>query len=467
MDEWLQLSVTETCRRNLGFLRLIARNHRCLAEILMCLVLCSPAAAFAQQLSKTALVIGNSNYPVPNQLSNPTHDADLVGKALSDLGFTQTSHGPLKDLGLAQFKQAVAAFAAAAGQSDVAVFYYSGHGIQVGGTNFLVPIDASPQRGVVDVPLQMISADDILKALDQTHIRLKIIILDACRNNPFATKNYLPPSAGLAAMTQGLTAMKAPVGTVIWYATQPGETASDAGNNGGPFSNAIVHNISAPGDDIYAVFNHTGLEVMQQTSSQQQPWLAATPLDGTFYFRQAGSHDKSYFVARSVSRDRVSELFSSGIKTSTKSFVFGEDYTQVNNQLDSPFAITSWSSLPQAGEYENDEVRYLWVPLHSLPIITSAIVPASIQPGQCIAPGSYITWQFKDRKLFTISIRLEKTRDCPNYDWIFSSLFGTGTRDETIHTAQGDVSASARDEQNYAVLDIVQVGVAKDPKNIF
>jgi hypothetical protein len=433
--------------------------------LLVSLTLTLPA--FAQSVVKSALVIGNTHYPSPNALNNPTHDADIVGNALSQLGFTLVGNGPMKDVDLPTFKKAVSDFAEVAGKSDVVVFYFSGHGIQMEGENYLVPIDADPIHGASDVPVQMIAASEILSILDKTEIRLKIIILDACRDNPFATKGYLAPTKGLAIMSQGLTAMRAPIGTVIWYATQPGATASDVGANGGPFSNALAENVVKPGDDIYAVFNHTGIAVMKSTNKRQQPWLAATPLDGDFYFRQVGTANKSFFVNSTPDNQELAHLFANGLRTSTKSFEFGQNYTAVNAELDSHFSIESWASLPKAGEYLNDDVRYFWVPLLGIPTISSTILNPSLTQGHCIDPQSYVSFMFKDQKLFTISIRFARSVQCGDYDWVFDSLFGGPARSHTIQTRQGETSVVAHNESGYSVLDITRLGQAKAPISIY
>ncbi len=395
---------------------MLKRDLRRAVGVLVLLLLCGQVDA--QTVNKIALVIGNTNYGGVDQLTNPSFDADLMSNAFVNLGFTLVGGKALKDADLSTFQQALKNFASAANNADVAVFYFSGHGLQLGDQNYLVPIGAHPLNGAVDVPKTMIGASDILSILDKSSIRLKIIILDACRNNPF--KSYLPVANGLAPMSNGLTAMQAPVGTVIWYATQPGALASDVGSNGGPFATAISHNIIIAGQDIYAVFNHTGLEVLKLTGSRQLPWLAATPLDGDFYFRQAGSSSKSLFVG---SNSRVAQLFSNGIQTATKSFSFGQDYDVVNKQMDSYFSIASWNALPPAAEYRGDDVRYLWMPLLSLPAVSSTIIDPMETGAHCIDPGSYIVFLFKQRRLFSVSVRFARGAQCADYDSVFDHLF--------------------------------------------
>jgi uncharacterized caspase-like protein len=256
-----------------------ARLSVCLAILASCLL---AGPLLAQQPQKVALVVGNGNYRSVTHLANPTNDADLIASKLNSLGFSVVGGNAQNNLDLAGFKSVLVQFSTQAASADVALFYYAGHGVQVDGVNFLVPTDSNPINGVSDVPTQMIDASTVLDGLDRANSRLKIMILDACRNNPFASRGLL--ANGLADMTSGLAAMQSPQGTVIWYATQLGKTAQDGTGNNGPFALAIAHNIDTPGQDIYAVFNKTALEVMRTTNPQQIPWLAASPLPWDFFF---------------------------------------------------------------------------------------------------------------------------------------------------------------------------------------
>ena len=125
----------------------------------------------------------------------------------------------------------------------------------------------------------MIDASLVLNALDHANTRLKFMILDACRNNPFATRGLLRQGGNLAAaVSRGLAVISPPNAAVIWYATQPGNVASDGAGKNSPFALAISHNVTIPGRDVFAVFNQTGLEVMRLTNNKQQPWLASSPV---------------------------------------------------------------------------------------------------------------------------------------------------------------------------------------------
>jgi uncharacterized caspase-like protein len=172
--------------------------------------------------------------------------------------------------------QAVQAFGRALAGAEVALFYYSGHGLQVGGVNWLVPIDANPTRSQ-DLDFQMVDADLVLHQMDGVGTRLNIMILDACRNNPFALRGFRSMGAGLAEM-------RAPEGTLISYATQPGAVARDGDGDNSPYSQALAATMRRPGLDVFRTFNQVGLAVKRATGGEQQPWVSNSPIDGDFAF---------------------------------------------------------------------------------------------------------------------------------------------------------------------------------------
>jgi len=432
---------------------------------LICLFLGGPVGAHAQASRKIALVIGNNNYDSVVSLANSAHDADLVGEVLRAVGFQLVDGTVQHDVPLAQFKTAIADFSTAAANADVGVFYYAGHGLQLNGINYLVPVDANPVKGAPDVPKQMIDASTILGSLDKTNLHLKMIILDACRNNPFASRSLLPwdlsGPPGLSDMTKDMASMSSPTGTVIWYATQPGNVALDGAGDNGPFALAISHNIDVPGRDLFGAFNSTGLEVMQETHNRQQPWLAATPMQTFFFVDPRGG--RGVFVAQLLQKplQRLQALFSSGVSTRARSFSLDDSFTKVNSSLDSPLNIPSWKSLPQASEFKNDDVRYFWVPITNLPVVMSAIVPPKAFDGHPVNPASAIIFFFKNQKLFHISIRLRKSSASDSYEWLLKPLFPTGNRSITLQSNTGSPTlVNANDLPEWTVIEITKTGVA-------
>jgi len=226
--------------------------------------------------TRVALVIGNSAYRYVSPLTNPGNDARLVALTLQRLGFTLVGDDAQLDLDKPQFDQAVRLFGQAIRGADVALLYYSGHGMQIDDTNWLVPVDAN-LGDQQDLDFQMVSAELILHQLTLAGARLKIVILDACRSNPFR-------STRLRGVERGLAQMQAPEGTLISYATQPGNVALDGTGQNSPYTAALAEAMAQPGLDIFRTFNRVGVSVMRTTNGRQQPWVSNSPIDGDFYF---------------------------------------------------------------------------------------------------------------------------------------------------------------------------------------
>jgi hypothetical protein len=202
-----------------------------------------------------------------------------MAETLRRLGFVLIGDGPQLDLDKASLDRAVQQFGARLQGADVALFYYAGHGIQVRGANYLVPIDANPVREA-DVDFQTLDVALVLRQMEAAGTRLNMMILDACRNNPFGGR-------GLRAVGSGLANIQAPEGTLVSYATQPGNVAQDGIDGHSPYSKALVEAIQRPGMDIFQTFNEVGLEVKRATGGSQQPWVSSSPIAGNFYFAGA------------------------------------------------------------------------------------------------------------------------------------------------------------------------------------
>jgi hypothetical protein len=240
--------------------------------ILLAIVLATPAAAE----KRIALVVGNSAYQSVPRLDNPKNDALLVADTLGRLGFSLVGGGAQVDLDKSRFDSVVQSFGNQLIGADVALFYYAGHGLQVRGTNYLVPITANPTRET-DVDFQMVDVSLVLRQMEGAGTKLNLVILDACRNNPFGGR-------GLRASDGGLAQIRAPEGTLLSYATQPGNVALDGDNGHSPYTRALVETMQKPGLDVLQTFNQVGLIVKRVTGSSQQPWVSTSPIDGSFYF---------------------------------------------------------------------------------------------------------------------------------------------------------------------------------------
>ena len=239
--------------------------------VLTLMALLFAAAAAAEQ--RIALVIGNSAYPaIP--LANPANDARLMSKSLRAQGFDVIE---LLDADQRAFQRTVKDFGnrlkSAQGEA-LGLFYYAGHGLQVRGENFLIPVDAEIEDEG-DVDIYAISANAILRTIEDARNRLNIVILDACRNNPFARS--------FRTVARGLALMEAPTGTLIAYSTAPGQVALDGNGSNSPYTEALAKAIAAPGITIERVFKNARNDVLATTQGQQTPWEASS-LTGDDYY---------------------------------------------------------------------------------------------------------------------------------------------------------------------------------------
>jgi hypothetical protein len=242
------------------------------AATLLAVFIASPAAAER----RVALVVGNSAYQSVPRLDNPKNDALLVADTLGRLGFTLVGSGAQVDLDKSKFDSVVQSFGNQLIGADVALFYYAGHGLQVRGTNYLVPVTANPTRET-DVDFQMVDVALVLRQMEGAGTKLNLVILDACRNNPFGGR-------GLRTADGGLAQIRAPEGTLLSYATQPDNVALDGDDGHSPYTRALVETMQRPGLDVLQTFNQVGLIVKRATGSSQQPWVSTSPIDGSFYF---------------------------------------------------------------------------------------------------------------------------------------------------------------------------------------
>ncbi|MBN2141182.1 MAG: caspase family protein [Desulfovibrionaceae bacterium] len=235
-----------------------------------------PAAAFAVHGRRVALVIGNGAYPQA-PLKNPVHDAKDMAAALQKLGFEVILR---QDVGQRPMEDAISRFWSKLKRGGTGLFYFAGHGIQVEGRNYLVPVDADLESES-DVRFECVDAGRVLGKMEDAGNELNIVILDACRNNPFARSFR---SAG-----RGLAKMDAPTGSLIAYATAPGAIAADGEGRNGVYTKHLLRNIAVPGLAVSDVFMRVRMGVVEETGKKQVPWEASS-LTGYFYF--AGGPEK-------------------------------------------------------------------------------------------------------------------------------------------------------------------------------
>ncbi len=248
------------------------------------LLLTATAVLFAQQQQqqrdlrivptnarKMALVVGNSAYP-KSPLRNPANDARAIAGMLTELGFQTQS---VLDVNLRNLERSVNEFVSRVGPGDVAMFYYAGHGIQLEGENYLVPVDFDA-KDEADAKYASYSVSRVQERLEKAGARVVLMVLDACRNNPFQASRSVTGGGGLAAMGSGK-------GTLIAFATAPGKTADDnpRGNNG-LFTSHLVTALKEPGLSVDQVFNRVRERVYEDSGGKQVPWTVSSVIGDLF-----------------------------------------------------------------------------------------------------------------------------------------------------------------------------------------
>jgi uncharacterized caspase-like protein len=241
------------------------------------------APALAQE--RVALVIGNSGYQHATALANPVSDAKAMSAALKDLGF----HVILgTDLDKRGFDGKVRDFARALGKADAGLFFYAGHGLQVGGQNFLVPVDAKLESER-DLDFEAVRLDFVQRQMElEREGKTNIVILDACRDNPLARNLARSMGTRSAAVGSGLAQVQTGVGTFIAFSTQPGNVALDGGGANSPFTAALAKHVGEPGRSLTAVMVDVRKDVLAATGGRQVPWDHSS-LTGEFYFHLASA----------------------------------------------------------------------------------------------------------------------------------------------------------------------------------
>ena len=236
------------------------------------------AASNGWAANRVALVIGNGAYQNVTKLPNPANDAEAMSAMLKSVGFEVLGGVNLtRDAmvtQIAQFGDSVRS------GTDVALVFYAGHGVQIAGKNYLIPVDAD-LHSAYDVKAKTIDADDIVE--NASGAKVKIVLLDACRDNPFAEQMEKgdPRLRGMG-VNSGLAAMQSGEGTLISFATSPGAAAIDGASDHSPFTRALLDQLAAPGVEINEAMLNVRAEVQNETDKQQLPW-ANTNMTGKFY----------------------------------------------------------------------------------------------------------------------------------------------------------------------------------------
>ncbi len=236
-------------------------------------------SAFASS-NRVALIIGNSAYK-SSPLANPANDAEDMTAALKRLGFDV-----IKEVNAdqRQMEDAIDKFYNCLRKSEIGLFYYAGHGMQIDNANYLIPVRANI-KSESDVKFESVHAGRVLGKMRDVGNRLNIVILDACRDNPFK-RSFRTESKGLARMN-------APKGSILIYATSPGSLAEDGKGRNGTYTRNLLENIERSDLTVQQVFNETGRGVMADTGDKQVPWMSSTPVAEFYLAGGSGGEAKT------------------------------------------------------------------------------------------------------------------------------------------------------------------------------
>ncbi len=254
------------------------------AFLFVVLVLAGLTATEAAAEKRVALVIGIADYSTVPKLKNTINDSRLIADTLRGLDFEVTNFA---DIGKADLRVAIDRFAFVAETADVALVYYAGHGMELGGQNFLIPTDATASNRS-DVASQSISLDEVLRAVDKAR-QLRIVVLDSCRNDPFSSPddksltvvNIDPGSSGTR--SDGLAPPSPDRGTLVAFAAEAGKVALDGAGNNSPFAIALANTLKTPDLEIGLMFRRVRDSVLQRTGNSQEPHTYGS-LSGNPYF---------------------------------------------------------------------------------------------------------------------------------------------------------------------------------------
>src|SRR3982075_2035832 len=320
-----------------------------IAAVSVAAFLVSGNAAFADK--RVAFVVGNSAYRNVAPLPNPAIDAKSMAKLLRTVGFDVVEGANLtRD----KMTERLLEFGKKAEGADVALFFYAGHGIAINGTNYLLPIDAD-LKSEMDVKLGAAINVDLTLEQTTSDAKVKLVFLDACRDNPFAAKIRSAKATRSVSVASGLAEMKSGEGTLIAFATGPGQTALDgeAGTNS-PFTRALMANIAAPGVEIQQAMTRVRAQVNEETGKSQLPW-GHTNLIGTVYLNPVAGAAGSPVEAQNtpaVPAGPVSEIeleFWRSVKDTNKPEELNAYLTNYPNGTFKSIALARIASLQDGG----------------------------------------------------------------------------------------------------------------------
>ncbi len=245
--------------------------------VLLLAVFFAASPSFAQG-KRVALAIGNSEYKHTPRLENPKNDATDMAAVLKKLGFAVIEG---RELDKAAMDRTIRDFAEALGGAQAGLFFYAGHGLQVGGQNYLVPVDAKLTTASA-IDFEMVRLDLVHRTMER-ETSTNILIMDACRDNPLARNLARALGTRSSQIGRGFASVEAGEGTLISYSTQPGNVALDGKGRNSPYATALLKHIATPGDDLPTILINVRNDVMQETARRQVPWEHSA-MTAKFYF---------------------------------------------------------------------------------------------------------------------------------------------------------------------------------------
>ena len=312
--------------------------------VLACLI-GSLLSAQASANNRIALVIGNADYP-DMPLKNPRNDAEAMERTLIEAGFNVVT---ALDADLETMQSAMLKFVGQLNRNSTALVFYAGHGMQANGRNYLLPVDAQLETER-SLRFQALELADLLEELDASDARIKMVILDACRNNPF--------ERSMRGAGRGLAAVDAARGTLIAYATSPGSTASDGDGDNGLYTQSLLKALSEPGLKVEEVFKKVRIQVADASQGAQIPWESSS-LTGDFIFIEnltveapnSSTQDNSANQLSLSEQDREA-LYWSSVKDSGDKRMF---QSYIDNYPNGSFVQLAELYLTQAQEREKEQ----------------------------------------------------------------------------------------------------------------
>jgi uncharacterized caspase-like protein len=307
----------------------------CRLLVLIFILLNWPLVASAQR--RTALVIGNAAYGELGVLRNPVNDATDMAGTLHQLGFAVTL---LRDGDRRTMIEAIDAFSLQLRQGGAGVFYYAGHGVQVQGENYLIPVRAQISREL-DVPYEAVPVGRILAGMDDANNQLNIVILDACRDDPYARQwRSSQPSQ------RGLATVQAARGTLIAYATAPGAVATDGSGRNGLYTSHVLQHLATPRLGVEQMFKKVREGVHTATRGKQIPWDSSS-LIGDFFFASPPASSPTT-AGRDLSSPPAAGPGTGGLDPEAEMWHLVKDSTQIEDVLAFLSAFPNGSLAPVA-----------------------------------------------------------------------------------------------------------------------